>query len=81
MLCLDKSYLNNLPSTPSLSTPIGGYNSKKLMTDKSANAKYNRVEHVSLLDITIGYEEISISRARLDETIIHTNPSSASVDR
>ena len=51
------------------------------MTDKSANAKYNRVEHVSLLDITIGYEEISISRARLDETIIHTNPSSASVDR
>ena len=39
------------------------------------------MEHLSLSAITIGYEKITISRARLDKTLIHTNQASASIDR
>ena len=39
------------------------------------------MEHVSLLDITIGSEEIAVNRVRLDETLIHTNKASASIAR
>ena len=44
--------------------------------------KINRtsMEHVSLSDITIGYKELAISRACLDNTLMHTNQASVSID-
>ena len=39
------------------------------------------MEHVWLLAITKGAEDIAISRVRLQETLIHTNQVSASIDR
>ena len=39
------------------------------------------MEHVSLLDITIRSEDLAISKACSDDTLIHTNQASASIDR
>ena len=39
------------------------------------------MEHLSLLDITIGYKDITISREHPDNMLINTNQSSASIDR
>ena len=80
-LYLDKSYLNNLPSTPSMSTPLGKYIAQKSTTDKSANANHTRMEHILLSAITIVYEELAISIIRLEKTLIHTNQVRASIDR
>ena len=51
------------------------------MMNKLANANLARVEHISFSDITIGYEELAISRARSDETFVHTNQARSSIDR
>ena len=39
------------------------------------------MEHITLSVITVGYRELVIGRARLEETLIHTNQPSASIDR
>ena len=39
------------------------------------------MEHIAFLNITIGSKELSISRTRLDDTLISTNQSSAYIDR
>ena len=39
------------------------------------------MENVLLLDITIGSKELVISRARFDDTLVHTNQVSAYIDR
>ena len=38
------------------------------------------MEHILLLDVTIGYKELAISRSLSDDMIIHTNQLSASID-
>ena len=78
---LQKIYLDNITSTPLLSTELGGYPYKQFMIDPWSNTKHTRMEHVTLLVITIGSEELGKSRACLDETLICTNQASASIDR
>ena len=70
---LQKIYLDNITSTPLLSTELGGYPYKQFMIDPWSNTKHTRMEHVTLLVITIGSEELGKSRACLDETLICTN--------
>ena len=61
---LHKSYPNNIPSTSLMYTLIVEYPSKQLMTDKPSNNNRTRMKHVSLSDITKGYEKIAISISR-----------------
>ena len=51
------------------------------MKDQSANSNRTSMKHASFSAITIWSEEIAISRAHLDKTLIHTNQASASIDR
>ena len=51
------------------------------MTDKLYKTNHTRMEHVLLSAITIGSEELTISRAHSDIMLIHTNQASASIDR
>ena len=45
------------------------------------NTNHNRMERVLFLDVNIGSKEIAIRRSRLDNSLIYTNQSSASIDR
>ena len=56
LLYLEKSYLDNLPSEPSMSNPLGEYPYKQLMMDKSENSNCTWMENFLLLSITIGSE-------------------------
>ena len=49
--------------------------------DQLENTNHTRTENVSLSAITIRSEELVIIRAHLDDTLIHTNQVSASIDR
>ena len=39
------------------------------------------MEHIVLSVITVGYKELAIGRARSDDTLIHSNHASTSIDR
>ena len=67
-----KTYIDNL-TTPSLSTPVGKYTAKKLLTDESENTNRTRMGHVSLSAVTIRSKELAISRSPLDDKLIHNN--------
>ena len=77
---LDKYYLENLPPKPLLSTPIGKYTAQKLTTNKLANTNHAGMEHILLLVITIGSQELAIGRVRLDYALIHSNKVNDSID-
>ena len=52
------------------------------MTDKLADTNRTRMEHLSLLETTIGSKDIAICSARLGNRLIsESNQSSASIDR
>ena len=80
-LYLNKYYLENIPSTSTLSTLLGKYTAHQSTAYKLANTNRAGTEHVSLLAINIGHENLAISRARLDDMLIHTNQARASIDR
>ena len=78
---INKYYLNNIPTTPLLSTPFGKYTAQKSTTDQWSNTNHTTVKHVSLLTITMESKDIAKIRASSDNTLIHTNQASASIDR
>ena len=44
------------------------------------NTNRTRMEYISLLSITLGSKDFTISRARLEDALIHTNQVSSSID-
>ena len=80
LLYLEKSYLERISSTPLLSTPLGKYNAHQLMTYQLETTNNAGMEHVSLSAMTIGFEGLTIRKSHLDDTLIHTNQASASLD-
>ena len=51
---INNYYLNNLPPTLLIPTPIEKYTSKQLMMDKLDHTNGTGMEHVSLSVITVG---------------------------
>ena len=47
------------------------------MTDQLANTNRAGMEHIELLVISVGSKELAIERARLGDTLIHINQTSA----
>ena len=56
LLYLNKFYLDNIPSTPPLSTTIGKYTDQKSTTEKLANTNHTGMEHFLLSAIAMGSE-------------------------
>ena len=79
-LYLNKSYLENIPPTPLLSTPLGYYISDQLMTGQLDHINHAEMEHFSFSVITEGSKYFSIVGARLYDTLIQSNQTISTID-
>ena len=77
--------INNLPEESiSVITPFGRNTAKQipiLVTDQSTNTNHTRMQHILLLDITIGSKYLAIVSLRLvNKLVTEANQASASFD-